>query len=46
VLLTPHVAGTTAIARRAIFLNSIANVARACRGEPPLYVVNEPVAAR
>ncbi|HEV1998134.1 MAG TPA: NAD(P)-dependent oxidoreductase [Candidatus Dormibacteraeota bacterium] len=44
VLLTPHIAGATAIAKRDIFLNSIANVARVCRGEEPLYVVNLPVA--
>jgi D-3-phosphoglycerate dehydrogenase / 2-oxoglutarate reductase len=43
VLLTPHVAGTTAIAKRDILNNSLANVARACRGEEPLYVVNRPV---
>ena len=42
VLLTPHVAGATAIAKRDIFLNSIENVARVCRGEDPLYVVNQP----
>jgi D-3-phosphoglycerate dehydrogenase len=42
VLLTPHTAGTTAIAKRDILLNSLANVARACRGEAPLYVVNQP----
>jgi len=41
VLLTPHVAGTTAIAKRDILLNSLANVARVCRGEAPLYVVNQ-----
>ena len=41
VLLTPHVAGATAIAKRDIFLNSIENVARVCRGEAPRYVVNE-----
>ncbi|MGI8607608.1 MAG: NAD(P)-dependent oxidoreductase [Candidatus Dormibacteria bacterium] len=41
VLLTPHVAGATAIAKRDIFLNSMANVARVCRGEKPLYVVNQ-----
>ena len=40
VILTPHIAGTTAIARRDILLNSLANIARACRGEEPLYVVN------
>jgi len=40
VLLTPHIAGTTAIAKRDILLNSLANVARVCRGEEPLYVVN------
>ena len=40
VILTPHVAGATAIAKRDILLNSLANIARACRGEEPLYVVN------
>ena len=40
VILTPHIAGTTAIAKRDILLNSLANVARVCRGEAPLYVVN------
>ena len=42
VLLTPHVAGATAIAKRDIFRNSMENVARVCRGEEPLYVVNLP----
>ena len=40
VVLTPHVAGATAIAKRDIFANSIENVSRVCRGEVPLYVVN------
>jgi phosphoglycerate dehydrogenase-like enzyme len=44
VLLTPHVAGATAVAKRDIFMNSIANVSRVCLGEAPLYVVNQPVA--
>jgi phosphoglycerate dehydrogenase-like enzyme len=43
VLLTPHVAGATAISKRDILLNSLSNVARVCRGEAPLYVVNDPV---
>jgi D-3-phosphoglycerate dehydrogenase / 2-oxoglutarate reductase len=42
VLLTPHIAGATAISKRDILLNSLANVARVCRGEDPLYVVNRP----
>ena len=46
VLLTPHVAGATAIAKRDIFLNSIANVARVCAGDEPQYVVNQPVRRR
>jgi D-3-phosphoglycerate dehydrogenase len=45
VLLTPHIAGATAIAKRDILLNSLANVARVCRGEAPLYVVNNPAPA-
>jgi phosphoglycerate dehydrogenase-like enzyme len=46
VLLTPHIAGITAIAKRDILLNSLANVARACRREDPLYVVNPPADRR
>lgn len=46
VLLTPHVAGATAISKRDILLNSLANVARVCRGEDPLYVVNRPTRRR
>ncbi|MFN2465608.1 MAG: NAD(P)-dependent oxidoreductase [Candidatus Dormibacteria bacterium] len=46
VLLTPHIAGSTAIAKRDILLNSLANVARACRGEAPLFVVNDPEGQR
>lgn len=42
VLLTPHIAGATAISKRDILLNSLANVARVCRGQDPLYVVNRP----
>lgn len=44
VLLTPHVGGVTAHSKRQILLNSLANIARVVRGEPPLYLVNEPVA--
>jgi D-3-phosphoglycerate dehydrogenase len=43
VVLTPHIAGATAISKRDILLNSLSNVARVCRGEAPLYVVNDPV---
>jgi D-3-phosphoglycerate dehydrogenase len=43
-LLTPHVAGATSIAKRDILLNSLANVDRVCRGQAPMFVVNQPVA--
>jgi phosphoglycerate dehydrogenase-like enzyme len=42
VILTPHIAGVTAQSKRNILINSIGNVARVLRGEPPQFVVNNP----
>jgi phosphoglycerate dehydrogenase-like enzyme len=42
VLMTPHIAGATAQSKRNILVNSITNVARVARGEPPEFVVNHP----
>jgi len=42
VLLTPHIGGATAQAKRNIFMNSISNITRVMNGEEPLYVVNRP----
>jgi phosphoglycerate dehydrogenase-like enzyme len=40
VILTPHIGGATAQSKRNILMNSIGNVARVVRGEPPEFVVN------
>lgn len=40
VILTPHIGGTTQQAAHAILTNSIENLNRVLRGEPPLNVVN------
>jgi D-3-phosphoglycerate dehydrogenase len=42
VILTPHIAGVTAQAKRNILINSIGNVARVLCGEAPEFVVNHP----
>jgi phosphoglycerate dehydrogenase-like enzyme len=42
VILTPHIGGVTAQSKRNILINSIGNVARVVRGEPPQFVVNHP----
>jgi phosphoglycerate dehydrogenase-like enzyme len=42
VLLTPHIAGATAVGKRNILLNSLDNVVRVLKGGAPRYVVNRP----
>jgi phosphoglycerate dehydrogenase-like enzyme len=42
VLLTPHIGGATAQAKRNIFMNSVSNISRVLNGEAPLHVVNRP----
>ena len=42
VLLTPHIGGATAQGKVNILLNSLDNVVRVLKGEPPQYVVNQP----
>lgn len=42
VLLTPHIAGATALGKRNILLNSLGNVVRVLQGEEPQFVVNQP----
>jgi phosphoglycerate dehydrogenase-like enzyme len=42
VLLTPHIAGATAVGKRNILLNSLDNVVRVLKGGAPQYVVNRP----
>jgi D-3-phosphoglycerate dehydrogenase len=46
VLLTPHIAGVTAEAKRRLILNSMQNIRRVLDGGEPEFVVNRPVAAR
>ena len=43
VVMTPHVAGATALGKRNILINSIGNIKRVLAGERPQYVVNNPV---
>src|ERR1700730_14627721 len=46
VVLTPHIGGATAQSKRNILMNSIVNVSRVVRGEPPQFVVNGAEKAR
>ncbi|HXO67156.1 MAG TPA: 2-hydroxyacid dehydrogenase [Candidatus Dormibacteraeota bacterium] len=46
VVLTPHIGGATAQSKRNILMNSIGNVSRVVRGEPPQFVVNGAEKAR
>lgn len=45
VLLTPHIAGVTAEAKRRLITNSVANIRRVLDGGEPDFVVNRPAAA-